>query len=202
VEARSPDQHDHFTAPSHGIISTDAATRMRRTALSPLMPGPAAFGKRSDMSLPNEQPTNARSEARPGCLDQRTTWRSVFDGCHRCETLWTIASLGFTIYVANFNSYDTTYGSLDGVIILLTCYVSAFVMLLGAVINAQAEKQSRTDRRMDLPRRWRIMDSRRSIDWTERDRTHRSEGWERLAPMPRLHPTLGAGQEPFRTGRY
>ena len=61
-------------------------------------------------------------------------------------------------------------------------FLSAFVVLLDAVINAQAGKQSRTDRRMDLPRQWQIMDSRRSIDWTERDRTYRSEGWERFDP--------------------
>ena len=57
-----------------------------------------------------------------------------------------IASIGFTIYVANFNSYDKTYGSLGGVIVLLTwLYLSALVVLLGAVINAQSEKQTRKD---------------------------------------------------------
>jgi hypothetical protein len=59
-------------------------------------------------------------EARPGCLDH-----DVAIGFWRVPSLrnpWIIASLGFTIYVANFNSYDdTTYGSLDGVIILLMC---------------------------------------------------------------------------------
>jgi hypothetical protein len=89
------------------------------------------------------------------------------------------------------------------VIILLTGYLSAFVVLLGAVINAQAGKQSRTDRRMDLPRQWRIMDSRRSIDWTERDRTYRLEGRERFDPDAPAHtPTLGAGHDPVRTSRY
>jgi membrane protein len=44
----------------------------------------------------------------------------------------------------NFNSYDKTYGSLGGVIILLTwLYISSPVVLLGAVINAQTEKQTR-----------------------------------------------------------
>jgi membrane protein len=46
----------------------------------------------------------------------------------------------------NFNSYDKTYGSLGGVVILLTwLYLSAFVVLLGAAINAQSEKQTRID---------------------------------------------------------
>jgi membrane protein len=73
-------------------------------------------------------------------------WRWVSAGAITATTLWIIASLAFTVYVANFNSYDTTYGSLGGVIILLTwLYLSAFVVLLGAVINAQLEKQTRTD---------------------------------------------------------
>ena len=60
--------------------------------------------------------------------------------------LWLVASVGFTVYVTNFNSYDKTYGSLGGVIILLTwLYMSSLVVLLGAVINAQSEKQTRGD---------------------------------------------------------
>jgi membrane protein len=76
----------------------------------------------------------------------RPQWRWVSAGAITATTLWIIASLAFTIYVANFNSYDTTYGSLGGVIILLTwLYLSAFVVALGAAINAQSEKQTRTD---------------------------------------------------------
>ena len=70
-------------------------------------------------------------------------------------------------------------------------FLSAFVVLLDAVINAQAGKQSRTDRRMALPRQWQIKDRRRSIDWTERDRIYRSEGWERFDPD--APPTLPRG---------
>jgi membrane protein len=46
----------------------------------------------------------------------RPQWRWVSAGAITATTLWIIASLAFTIYVANFNSYDTTYGSLGGVI--------------------------------------------------------------------------------------
>jgi membrane protein len=67
--------------------------------------------------------------------------------------LWVVASVGFTVYVANFNSYDKTYGSLGGVIILLTWfYLSALVVLFGAVINAQSEKQTRRDSTQGSPR--------------------------------------------------
>ena len=49
----------------------------------------------------------------------------------------------------------------------------------------------------------RIMD-RRSIDWAERDRSYRSEGWERFDPDAPAYtpPALGAGRDPGRTDRY
>jgi membrane protein len=73
-------------------------------------------------------------------------WRWVSPGAIVATVLWIIASIAFTVYVANFNSYDKTYGSLGGVIILLTwLYLSALTVLLGAVINAQAEKQTAQD---------------------------------------------------------
>jgi membrane protein len=73
-------------------------------------------------------------------------WRWVSPGAIAAVVLWVAASIAFTVYVANFNSYDKTYGSLGGVIILLTwLYISALVVLLGAVINAQSEKQTRKD---------------------------------------------------------
>jgi membrane protein len=71
-------------------------------------------------------------------------WRWVSPGAITATFLWIATSIGFTIYVANFNSYDKTYGSLGGVVILLTwLYLSSFMVLLGAVINAQSERQPR-----------------------------------------------------------
>jgi membrane protein len=76
----------------------------------------------------------------------KAQWRWVSPGAIAATSLWIVASIGFTVYVANFNSYDKTYGSLGGAIILLTwLYLSALVVLLGAVINAQLEKQTQKD---------------------------------------------------------
>lgn len=73
-------------------------------------------------------------------------WRWVSSGAIAATVLWIVASVGFTIYVANFSSYDKTYGSLGGVVVLLTwLYLSALIVLLGAVINAQSERQTRED---------------------------------------------------------
>jgi membrane protein len=73
-------------------------------------------------------------------------WRWVSPGAITATVLWIVASIVFTTYVSNFGSYDKTYGSLGGVVVLLTwLYLSAFVILLGAVINAQAEEQTERD---------------------------------------------------------
>ena len=73
-------------------------------------------------------------------------WRWVSPGAIVATLLWLLGSVAFTVYVSHFNSYDKTYGSLGGVVVMLTwLYLSAFVALLGAVINAQSERQTETD---------------------------------------------------------
>jgi membrane protein len=57
--------------------------------------------------------------------------------------LWVLASWGFSKYVASFGSYDKTYGSLGGVIVLLLwMWISSLVLLLGAETNALIEHRS------------------------------------------------------------
>jgi membrane protein len=73
-------------------------------------------------------------------------WRWVSPGALAGSLLWIVGSIGFSVYVAHFNTYNKTYGSLGGVVILLTwLYLSSFVLLLGAVINAQSERQTIQD---------------------------------------------------------
>ena len=75
-------------------------------------------------------------------------WRWVSPGAIVATVLWLLGSVAFTVYVSHFNSYDKTYGSLGGVVVMLTwLYLSAFVALLGAVINAQSERQTQVDLR-------------------------------------------------------
>ena len=54
---------------------------------------------------------------------------------------WVIASAGFAFYVANFGSYDKTYGALGGVIVFLTwLWISNIAILFGAELNAETER--------------------------------------------------------------
>src|SRR3954470_11173450 len=88
-------------------------------------------------------------------------WRWVSAGAVIATLLWLLGSIAFSVYVANFNSYDKTYGSLGGVIILLTwLYLSALMVLLGAVINAQSERQTRKDSTEGRPRAMGQRDAR------------------------------------------
>jgi membrane protein len=55
--------------------------------------------------------------------------------------LWLLASAAFAFYVANFASYNKTYGALGGVIIFLTwLWISNIAILLGAEFNAELER--------------------------------------------------------------
>jgi membrane protein len=73
-------------------------------------------------------------------------WRWISPGAVAATLLWIVASVAFTVYVTSFSNYNKTYGSLGGGIMLLTwLYISAFAVLFGAVVNAQAEQQTRKD---------------------------------------------------------
>ncbi|MGH7156258.1 MAG: YihY/virulence factor BrkB family protein [Acetobacteraceae bacterium] len=73
-------------------------------------------------------------------------WRWLTPGAVVATGLWVIGSVLFSVYVSNFASYDKTYGSLGGIIVLLTwLWLSIYVVLFGAEINAEAERQRRDD---------------------------------------------------------
>jgi membrane protein len=55
--------------------------------------------------------------------------------------VWVIASLGFGVYVANFSSYNKTYGALAGVVVfLLWLWITNLALLFGAEVDAELER--------------------------------------------------------------
>ncbi|MGI9021101.1 MAG: YihY/virulence factor BrkB family protein [Solirubrobacterales bacterium] len=56
--------------------------------------------------------------------------------------LWLAASAAFALYVANFASYNATYGSIAGVVVFLVwLWISNVALLLGAELNAELERE-------------------------------------------------------------
>jgi len=80
----------------------------------------------------------------PDRADAKWRWLSV--GSVAATVLWLLATLGFGFYASRFAGYNATYGSLAAVVVLLMwLYVSAYAILFGGLINAEAERQTAED---------------------------------------------------------
>lgn len=57
--------------------------------------------------------------------------------------LWLFATWAFTLYAEHLGNYDATYGSIGGVVVLMTwLYLSGFIFLVGGEVNAVIEHAS------------------------------------------------------------
>jgi membrane protein len=73
-------------------------------------------------------------------------FRWVTTGCLVALVVWAIASAGFALYVANFGSYDKTYGTLGGLVALLVWFwISNLAILFGHQLNAERERSAELD---------------------------------------------------------
>lgn len=78
---------------------------------------------------------------RRGARVQWISWGSVI-----AASVWLLGSLLFSWYVSNFANYNATYGSLGAIVgLLMWFFVGAFIVLLGAELNAEMEHQTRRD---------------------------------------------------------
>jgi membrane protein len=74
------------------------------------------------------------------CPDIEQDWRWVSPGSVFAVAMWLIVSLGFKLYLDNFDAYNKVYGSISGVIVMmLWLYWSGMVLLVGGEINAEIE---------------------------------------------------------------
>jgi len=75
--------------------------------------------------------------------DAEQDWIWITPGCIFATLLWLMVSLGFKLYVSRFGSYNATYGTIGGVIVLmLWFYLSGLALLAGAEMNAEIEHAS------------------------------------------------------------
>jgi membrane protein len=73
-------------------------------------------------------------------------FRWISPGSALAVLLWIAASAAFAFYVANFASYNKTYGALGGVIIFLVwLWISNIAILLGAELNSELERARRLE---------------------------------------------------------
>jgi membrane protein len=74
-------------------------------------------------------------------------FRWVTPGSLIAIAAWGIASAGFAFYVANFGSYDKTYGTLGGLIVLLVwLWITNLAILAGHELNAELERGAEIDK--------------------------------------------------------
>lgn len=73
-------------------------------------------------------------------------WRWLAPGSLLSTLLWIIVSFGFSLYVAYVSDYNATYGSLSAIVVfLMWLFLSAYGVLLGALLNAEIERQITCD---------------------------------------------------------
>ena len=77
--------------------------------------------------------------ATPNIRQPRFRWVSV--GATLAILTWVVVSVAFAFYVANFGSYDKTYGTLGGVIVfLLWLWLTNLALLVGAELDSELER--------------------------------------------------------------
>lgn len=70
-------------------------------------------------------------------------WKWVTPGSLVATALWLVVSVLFSFYVGHLASYDATYGPLGAVAgVMMWFYVTVYVVLLGAELNAELELQT------------------------------------------------------------
>jgi membrane protein len=81
-------------------------------------------------------------------------WRWVSPGAVFAVVVWVIASVLFSLYTANFGQYNETYGALGAVVVvMLWLFITAYVVITGAEINAELERQTAHDTTVGRRRR-------------------------------------------------
>lgn len=73
-------------------------------------------------------------------------WEWVSWGAATATLLWIIGSSAFGIYANEYANYNQTYGSLGAAVILLMWFwLTAFIVMLGAELNSEMERQTKKD---------------------------------------------------------
>ncbi len=73
-------------------------------------------------------------------------WRWLTLGSLLATFAWLSVSFGFSLYVRYISDYNATYGSLSAVVVfLMWLFLTSYAILIGALLNAEIERQTLTD---------------------------------------------------------
>ena len=132
--------------------------------------------------------------ATPNVKQPKFRWISI--GAIVAILTWLLASAAFGLYVANFSSYNKTYGSLAGVIVfLLWLWITNLALLFGAELDAELERGRElqagmpAEETIQLPAR----DTRKSDKAAEKERSDVARG-------RRIRLTHGQDQDEGQSG--
>jgi membrane protein len=90
---------------------------------------------------------------RYGPSRESAQWRWLSVGGVFAAAIWMLASIAFSWYVANFGSYNATYGSLGAAIgMMMWMWLSIIVVLVGAELDSEIEHQTAQDSTTGAPR--------------------------------------------------
>ena len=113
-------------------------------SILPALPGwAAAIGKIvTYVVLAAAGAAGAATLYRFGPSREQAGWVWLTPGSAFAAIGWLLLTIGFGLYVAQFGNYNATYGSLGAVVVLLTwLYLSCYILIFGAELNAEFERQ-------------------------------------------------------------
>ena len=98
--------------------------------------------------------------------------KSIVPGSALAIVVWLLASAGFAFYVANFGSYNKTFGALGGIIVFLVwLWITNVAILLGAELNAERERSRQLGEGVPGAERELQLEERSQPKPTKRSRT-------------------------------
>lgn len=101
---------------------------------------------------------------------QHVFWKSTIPGAIFGVIAWQIVSFGFSLYVSNFGNYDSTYGSLGGIIVtLLWLQLTGMIILIGSEINATWQRFFKTPSEREYEKNYKKNKKSKSKDSDEDD---------------------------------
>ncbi|ERG66049.1 MULTISPECIES: YihY/virulence factor BrkB family protein [Exiguobacterium] len=99
---------------------------------------------------------------------QHVFWKSTIPGAIFGVIAWQLVSLGFSLYVSNFGNYDSTYGSLGGIIVtLLWLQLTGMIILIGSEINATWQRFFKTPSEREYEKNYKKNKKSKSKDSDE-----------------------------------